>query len=278
MPDPLEALRRPSSPMRPEPRFAAALRTQIERELWMPTTATQLTDIRVGEVNCIHVRVSNIDRAFEFVHKLFGWEADPRRDDAGTAYYVRNTRIMTVLVSGSSAPPFRLYFAPDDVRAAAERLVDLGGRVLTEVTDEHVAEAEDNQGTPIGLWRPAPEYRERAGRPTPAGEAGQISIEVRDRAEAVEFYSEFLGWTFDEPFPGYPHAREAGVSFGIRQSPNSPSTGIAWRVENVETMAARARALGADVDPITTFAAGSGAECTDEDGNRYYLWQAAPGH
>lgn len=134
-------------------------------------------------------------------------------------------------------------------------------RAQLEITDEHVAEAEDNQGTPIGLWRPAPEYRDRTDTPTPAGEAGQISIEVRNRSEAVAFYSELLRWTFDEPFPDYPHAREAGVSFGIRQSTNSPSTGIAWRVANVEAMAARARALGAEVEPITTFAAGSGTEC-----------------
>jgi predicted enzyme related to lactoylglutathione lyase len=264
--------------MRPNPRFAAALRARIERELQMPTTTTQLTEIRVGEVNGIHVRVNNIDRAFEFVHQLFGWEAEPYRDGAATSYYVRNTRILTVLVAGSSAPPIRLYFAPDDVGRAADRLVELGGRVLSDVTDDHLAEAEDNQGIPVGLWRPAPEYRDRAGTPTPAGEAGQISIEVPDRARAVEFYSRLLGWTYDEPFPDYPHAREAGVAVGIRQSPEGPSVGVAWRVESVEAMAARARSLGAEVGAIATFPAGSGAECSDQDGNTYYLWQAAPGH
>lgn len=278
MPDPLEALRRLSSPMRPDPRFAADLRAQIERELEMPTTSTQPTDIRVGEVNCIHVRVNNIDRAFEFVREMFGWEAEPYRDGTASTYYVRNTRILTVLVAGSSAPPFRLYFAPYDVRRAAAQVVELGGRVLTEVTDDHVAEAEDNQGIPVGLWRPAPEYRDRPGTPTPDGEAGQISIEVRDSARAVDFYSRLLGWTFDEPFPDYPHAREAGVAFGIRQGPGGPSVGIAWRVADLEAMADRARSLGAQVDAIATFPAGSGAECTDQDGNAYYLWQPAPGH
>lgn len=277
MPDPLEALRRPSSPMRPDPRFAAVLRARIETELQMATSPL-VTEIRVGEINCIHVRVHNVDRAFEFAHQLFGWEAEPYRTLAGTSYYVRNTRILTVLVEGATAPAFRLYFAPDDVRRAADQLVELGGRVLSEVSADHVAEAEDSQGVPIGLWRPAPEYRDRPAIPTPGGQAGQISIEVPDRAQAVEFYSRLLGWAFDEPFPDYPHAREAGLAVGIRQSPEGPSIGIAWRVEDVESMTARAVALGADVGAVSTFPAGSGAECTDQDGNTYYLWQPAPEH
>lgn len=240
-------------------------------------TSPSVSEIRVGEINCIHVRVNNIQRAFEFVHQLFDWDAEPHRDAAGTSYYVRNTRILTVLVEGPSAPGVRLYFAPDDVRRAADRLVELGGRVRSDISDDHVADAEDSQGVPIGLWRPAPEYRDRPDAPVPAAEAGQISIEVPDRARAVEFYSRLLGWTFDEPFPDYPHAREAGVAVGIRQSSEAPSVGIAWRVDNVEAMAARARALGAEVGELATFPAGSGAECTDQDGNTYYLWQPASG-
>lgn len=274
MPDPLESLRRPSSPVRPDARFVVSLRQRLEEELTMTGVATT---IRTGHVTCVHVRVDNIRRTSAFLQDLFGWEVDPYEDGASTSHYVTNTSILTVLVE-PPGPPVRLTFAPADIRDAAAELERIGGRILTEVAEDHVAAAEDDQGVPIGLWRPAPEYHEPDDRPMPSGEIGHVTIGVPDVERATRFYSRLLGWTYDEPFPEYPHAADAGISLGIRRDDGGPTIGLAWRVPDLADATATARQLGATVDEASTFATGRGAMCTDTDGNQFFLWEAGPGY
>ena len=106
----------------------------------------------------------------------------------------------------------------------------------------------------------------------------QLAMPAGQEDAARRFYAGLLGWTFDEPFPDYPHAREAGLAIGIREDPDGPSVGLAWRVPDLGEAVARARDLGAEVSDPSSAATGRGATCTDADGNEFFLWEPGPGY
>ena len=107
--DPFGVLRRPSSPHRPDPRFAAVMRHRLEEELGMNTVdQLQATTEQGTDLGIVHVKVSDADHAFAFYRELLGWQSEPYREGGFTAHYIVNTSVVTVLTDnpgrGTGAP------------------------------------------------------------------------------------------------------------------------------------------------------------------------------
>src|SRR5262245_54475031 len=153
--DPLEVLRRPSSPHRPDPTFRSSLRRHLEEELGM-TTARLYPAVRPAiDLGIVHVKVPDADEAYAFYRALLGWQSEPfRNDDEGfTAHYIVNTSLLTVLTDNRAAEAVRLWFPVDDLDTSVGEVARLGGNVgRSEIADgTGWAEVDDGQGVAVGL-------------------------------------------------------------------------------------------------------------------------------
>jgi len=98
-------------------------------------------------------------RAGRFFGALFGWETSP--GNSGAEYvHVGNTRVPGGFTpDGVDAPPV-LYFRVDDIDRYADRVIELGGRVVSRSEYESGPNAvcRDDQGREFQLWQAAPGY------------------------------------------------------------------------------------------------------------------------
>ncbi|MBV9253018.1 MAG: hypothetical protein JO054_02205, partial [Actinobacteria bacterium] len=235
--DPLHELRRLSSPARPNPRFAISLWRRIEEELGMTTTTD--TDLSVDrpaagvQLGIIHIRVDDADRAAAFFGGLLDWETSRHDDGSWVAHYVTNTSMLHVLRADPQAPPVRLFFPFDNVRAAVTELESLGGGV----DDSELAAdgggwafAHDDQGLPLGLWRRYGDYAREGATPAarPLGEVGYLTLNVPDAERAMAFYGAMFGWRFQAPSGEYHHVDGSLPALGVLGGHNAPH--VAWYI------------------------------------------------
>jgi uncharacterized glyoxalase superfamily protein PhnB len=111
------------------------------------------------EPGYLAMRSQDLDRTRAFYGELFGWQVEPGNVEGGG--HVANTRFpMGFAPPSPGAPEVVVYFRVDDVEAYAQRVVELGGRVLA--TNAYPsgggAECLDDQGHRFDLWKPAPGY------------------------------------------------------------------------------------------------------------------------
>lgn len=97
-------------------------------------------------------------RAAAFYGALLGWDARPGSQPDG--YHVENISPPGGIAGGASSPGTTIYYRVADVAAAAARVRELGGTVLSETTYASGGNASclDDQGVPFELWQPAPGY------------------------------------------------------------------------------------------------------------------------
>ena len=286
--DAFESLRRPSSPSRPNPQFAVALRRRILEELGMSTTDTIETidpadRAEVGQVGNIRIRVNDPDRANEFFAQLFGWQSEPFQGENYRDHHITNTSIHHVLTNEPDAPPVRIFFQTANAGGVAGRIEDLGGRIVdAELNDDGGgwARAEDDQGTPIGVYRPR-NYHQAAAAVAVTGQVGYLTINVADTARGEAFYGALLGWQFNPPRPNaYRHVTNTDLALGVAQG-DAGETGkvvLYFRVDDVAAAAARVRELGGQADDVSESPSGGSTLATTNEGTDFYLWQPAPGY
>jgi uncharacterized protein len=114
-----------------------------------------------GELAFVEFGVEDVDKAQVFYSGLFGWKFEPGPSGQG---YVISLPNVGAGIHGSDpgAAPY-LFFRIDDIDAAVEKVLDLGGTV--DDTDvEGDAESisrfgrfklcKDDQGSPFGLHQP----------------------------------------------------------------------------------------------------------------------------
>ncbi|MGI9053271.1 MAG: VOC family protein [Ilumatobacteraceae bacterium] len=97
--------------------------------------------------------------AARFYGALFGWEAE--QGNAGEGYaHIANTRLPMGLTPGGPAESPMLYFRVDDIATATDRVVELGGAVVSrdEYDSGPNAVCRDDQGRQFQLWQPADGY------------------------------------------------------------------------------------------------------------------------
>lgn len=109
----------------------------------------------VAPLGYFALRVADTARASTFFGALFGWEVEPNG-------HIANIDPPGGFFQGGD-DPIVLYIQVPDVEAAAARVRELGGAVLSTASYESGANARctDDQGTPFDLFQPNPGY-ERA--------------------------------------------------------------------------------------------------------------------
>ncbi len=95
-------------------------------------------------------------RAAAFFGALFGWDARP----SGQGFHIENVSPPGGIDGAATEPGVTLFIRVDDVAAAAARVRELGGTVLSEEVHPSGGNARclDDQGVPFQLWQPAPGY------------------------------------------------------------------------------------------------------------------------
>ena len=237
---------------------------------WMlsgPSTGAA-TPIHHGDVGYVSVWTPDADRAAAFYGHVLGWTYDP------ATHQVTNTKqhigIFSVAIPRecsaamrsptSQAPGSRSSTAADSRRGAGVRL-------------RHGAGRNRPAGTAFAVFQPA------SGTPRPAlngagpGELSYITYEVADSTAFRAFYSRILFWMFepgriDDGWQVQGTHPMAGVAGGSAQHVTVPM----WTVEDVDAAVARVREAGGTViEEPSQQPYGKSAQCTDDQGTRFYL-------
>jgi predicted enzyme related to lactoylglutathione lyase len=238
---------------------------------WMlsgPVTGAA-TPIQHGDVGYVSVWTSDADRAAAFYGHVLGWTYDP------ATHQVTNTSQHIGIFSVPGPRTLFCCYAVADLQGARQSILDGGGTVDEPQQFDFgtVLGATDSRGTAFAVFQPVP------GEPRPAlngagpGELSYITYEVTDSAAFRAFYSRVLFWTFE------PGRIEDG--WGVRQT--HPMAGVAggstaqvtvpmWTVADIDAAVARVREAGGTViDEPTQQPYGKSAQCTDDQGTRFYL-------
>jgi uncharacterized glyoxalase superfamily protein PhnB len=238
---------------------------------WMLSgpTAVPAAGIAHGDIGYVSVWTPDADRAAAFYGHVLGWTYDPG------SHRVTNSDLPTGIFATDEPSTLFCCYAVDDVGAARAAIAEAGG-IPGEIrqTDYGVLlDATDPQGAPFAVHQPT------AGRKRPGlngsgpGELSYVTYQVPDSAGFRDFYGRLLRWTFE---PGrvtdgwqvvgtHPMAGAAGGS-------ERPTTVPMWTVADIEAAVARVREAGGTVlaepgrQPY-----GVTAECTDDQGARFYL-------
>ncbi|OSC42879.1 VOC family protein [Mycobacterium decipiens] len=238
---------------------------------WMLTGPlhTAGTVIAHGDIGYVSVWTPDTDRAAAFYGHVLGWTYDP------AAHRVTNTELPTGLFANAGPSTLFCCYAVDDLEAARRRIVAAGGvpGVIRHSEYGPILDATDPQGVAFALFEPT------AGRKRPElngsgpGELSYVTYEVPDSAAFRDFYGQVLQWTFE---PGR-------IADGWQVQATHPMAGVAggsphpsivpmWTVADIDAAVARVRAAGGAVlaEP-TRQPYGVTAECTDDQGGRFYL-------
>jgi len=227
--------------------------------------------IRHGDIGYVSVCAPDVDRAAAFYGRVLGWIYDP------ATRQVTNTELPTAISVTDGAPTLFCAYAVDDVRATRAAIAAAGG-VPGEIQEREfgtLLDVTDPQGVAFAVYQPAGGQKRPELNGSGPGEVSYVTYEVPDAAAFREFYGAVFGWTFE---PGrvadgwqvqgtHPMAGAAGGS-------RAPVTVPMWTVADIDAAVARVREAGGTVlaEPSRQ-PYGLSAECTDDQGTRFYLGQ-----
>ena len=230
--------------------------------------------IQHGDVGYVSVSTPDADRAAEFYSHVLGWTVDSAR------HQVTNTALPTRIVTtstdstGTDSTLFCCY-AVADLAAARRAILDAGGQTgeVQDLPYGTVLDATDPQGTVFAVYEPSGDPARPELNGAGPGELSYITYEVGDTAAFREFYGRVLQWGFepgriDDGWQLTTTHPMAGVAGGSQRRTTVPM----WTVADIAVAVARVRAAGGSV--ITEPARqpyGLMAECTDDQGGRFYL-------
>ena len=238
---------------------------------WMlsgPATAA-VERIQHGDIGYVSVWTPDADRAAAFYGHVLGWAYDPE------THRVTNTDAPTGIFDVDAHATLFCCYAVADLPAARAAILAAGGSVdqPQDLGFGLVLGATDPQGTPFAVWEPTGDTPRPALNGTGPGELSYITYEVADSATFRDFYASVLHWTFE---PGR-------IDDGWQISPARPMGGVAgnsaatttvpmWTVTDIGAAVQRVRDAGGTVisEPAQQ-PYGLMAECTDDQGSRFYL-------
>ena len=280
MAEPLDVLRRDHVAVRPDPRFAVALRRRLEEELGMSLLDDTTTPTDVGDPvpSMVHIGVADPDRAMHFFGALLGWESERVDFEGHVRHYMINTeRVQPVLVGEPGYPEVRLGFTVDDPVAARAQVEALGGTI--EDVDPEEGRwflGRDPAGTPLVLWRQGGDHPHRPPWAPARGELDYFQIDVPDASAVLDFYGELLGWPYeagDDDPPGYHHvASHVGpLAMGIQGDAPEARVRLFFGVDDLAEAEERVRSLGGTVGERYEWGPMEAVPCTDDPGTRFVL-------
>lgn len=107
-----------------------------------------------GELVYFWLPVPDAERAQAFYGDLFGWQFAPGNVPGG--YQITNATPPGGLHGGDESSSPQVCFGVEDMRAALERVRELGGQAdePQEIASGSFASCRDDQGTRFFLWAP----------------------------------------------------------------------------------------------------------------------------
>ncbi len=299
MTDPFEALREPVRPADPDPGFAGRLRRRLTREVFATSGGTMSQPTAAARAGREPVRpaaltpyivVSDARRAVDWYAEVFG--ALPRGElhvnpdgTIGHAEVVIGDAVLMLSEASGLWPdvPVRapdspatfshtLHLEVGDVDVSTERARRGGAAVEREPADQPYGRGAvivDPFGHRWMLLRPPPaEARMRQG------DVANVTITARDSHRAMEFYQAVLQVPFSAGHPGAWRAGQVSPPLAILPSQEAePEVQLSFRVDDLEAAVERVRAAGGRAGEPDRKPYGLLAECADDQGIRFRLWQ-----
>jgi len=240
---------------------------------WMlsgPVTGA-LVAIQHGDVGYVSVWTPDAERAAAFYGHVLGWEFD------ADTHQVTNTKQRIGIYSVPGQATMFCSYAVVDLAAARQAIVAAGGTVdqVEQFDFGTLCGATDPAGTSFAVFEAAPGIARPELNGSGPGELSYITYEVPDSSAFRAFYSGLLFWSFE---PGHiedgwqiQHTHPmAGVAGGSTQAVTVPM----WTVADIDAAVARVRDAGGTViEEPSTQSYGQSAQCTDDQGTRFYLGQ-----
>ncbi|MCO1574628.1 glyoxalase [Crossiella sp. SN42] len=264
MADPFDALHEPVRPLAPDPRFAAELRARLENAILEPDGGTMpTTQATVTSTVTPCLRVSDLARAIEFYRAVFGAVRHAEHED-GTVDIAIGNSVISVVQSAEAGPGSALRIAESYVDGLIGRLVEHGGQPVGATT---VRDPFGHQWTVTSVEQVRPAH----------GEVGNFTLTVDDDEAAKEFYGGVFGWRFEPGQVARAWGVEgagltmAGLWGGQRQSGWRPM----YAVDDIEAATRAVRGHGGQASAPKRGSYGITAECADNQGIEFWLWQRA---
>ena len=311
MTDPFEALREPVTPVNPDPDFAGRLRMRLTREVFAHpggTMSQQTVTTRVEREPAWpptltpYIVVSDARRAMDWYVEVFGAQrrGEPHVNADGTIGHAEVGLGDAVLMFSEASDlwpdvPVRapespatfshsLHLEVDDVDTSTERARRSGASVEREPADQPYGRSAvivDPFGHRWILLRPP--ARAGLARPTDPdrppvrlrqGDVANVTMLARDTRRAKEFYEAVLQVPFSSGHPGAWRSEEISPPLGI-MSPRGAEPGVqlSYRVDDIAAAVERVRAAGGHADEPERKPYGLLAECVDDQGATFRLWQ-----
>jgi uncharacterized glyoxalase superfamily protein PhnB len=302
--DPFEMLREPIAPVAPRRSFVTELRRRIAGQLGLVPQEASVPEVREytpARLHSLTPYLSCLDAAaaIEWYQSVFDAVllGDPIIMDDGrvghaelrvgdsvfmlAGEYPEENHLSPETLGGSSAA-FQLYVP--DANETYERAVANGATGLRPLAENYGA----LQGTlrdPFGhrwfictaLQADDVPVEDSPGRRF--GDVGYITLAVPDGARARRFYEALFGWTLETGHePESFHISSITPPSGIHGLQSEPGVRLFFRVDDIETTAARVRELGGAVLTVVDYESGGNAECVDDQGLRFDLFRPKPGY
>jgi predicted enzyme related to lactoylglutathione lyase len=233
--------------------------------------------------------VPDADRAAAFYAAVLGWAYAPAGGSGSRQ--VTGTAPPQGLWGGEPRSTLFCSYVVEDAAQTVARVRAAGGQAGDPVARPYglSADCEDDQGTRFAVHQPPAAGRVTTGRatrgPGAAGSSGQaaaardgdiayVTLEVVDSRRARDFYGAVLGW---QVVPGR-------VADGWQVVGTTPMIGLSgghavatavpmWRVADLEAAVGRVTAAGGTATGPRREPYGLTADCTDDQGTRFYLGQ-----
>lgn len=134
---------------------------------------------------------------------------------------------------------------------------------------------------PVTPVDPDPGFAERLRPPASAtrlrqGDVASVTMVTRDAHRAKEFYEAVLQVPFSPGHPGTWRTGETRPPLGVWSSESQePEVQLSYRVDDITAAVERVRAAGGRADEPERKPYGLLAECADNQGATFRLWQPA---
>jgi predicted enzyme related to lactoylglutathione lyase len=301
MTDPFEALREPVTPVDPDPDFAGRLRMQLTREvvasqgefMSQQTIAAQVErEPARAPTLTPYIVVSDARRAMDWYVEVLGAQrrgelhvnadgtighAEVGIGDAVLMFSEPSGLWPDVPVRAPDSPAtfsHSLHLEVDDVDGTTERARRSGASVEREPAEAPYGRRSaivDPFGHRWILLRPPV----RATR-LRQGDVANLTMVARDPDRAKEFYEAVLQVPFSSGHPGAWRTDEITPPLGIMSREGAePGVQLSYRVDDIAAAVERVRAAGGHADEPGRRPFGLLAECVDDQGTTFRLWQPA---
>jgi predicted enzyme related to lactoylglutathione lyase len=298
MTDPFEALREPVTPVDPDPYFAEALRQRLTRRVFASPGGTMSQQTVVERQPAWppaltpYIVVSDARRAMDWYAEVLGAQrrGEPIVNPDGTIGHAEVGLGDAVLMLSEASDlwpdvPVRapdspatfshtLHLDVDDIDGTTERARRGGALVEREPAEQPYGRAAvivDPFGHRWILLRP-PAHATRLRQ----GDVANVTLAARDAHRAKEFYQAVLQVPFSSGHPGAWRTDQTSPPLGIRSSQGAePEVQLSYRVDDITAAVDRVRAAGGRADEPVRRPFGLLAECVDDQGTAFRLWQPA---